>query len=581
MPDASANLKNGTQNLKYIFVSGGVLSSLGKGIVTASLGLLLKSRGYRVTVVKCENYLNFDSGLINPIEHGDPFLCEDGTESDMDLGTYEKFLGQEMGKLNFVTNGQIYKTVIDRERAFGYNGEDVEVPHICDEIINRINQAAKKDRAQIVLVELGGTAGEYLNILYYEASRILRFTHKQRVVHVHVSYLPTPKHIGEPKTKPTQLSVQRLNSLGIQPDFIVARADQRMDQRRRDRFALFCNVEADHIIDSPDVDNVYQIPGIFSEQNFDKLILSELKLSEKGTEKDQAKILEAWEGMVKKAVSQKKKQIRVAIVGKYLATGEYQLKDSYAALIDAINHASSAMQTETEIVWIDAAKVEKLLKEKTKLTNTDLGQFFGPIQGLIVPIGWGERGVEGKIRSIQYSREKNIPYLGLCYGMQLAIVEFARHVVGWSDAHTQEVNPKSKHLVVHTIPDQERILENRAYGGTMRLGAWDCLVKKGTLAYEAYKAHDQMLEMKTGLTSERHRHRYECNDLFMPELEKKGVIVSGRSVKENLVELIELPKTMHPFFVGTQGHPEYKSTPLKPHALFLEFIKACKQESKV
>ncbi len=572
MPVASGP-KNQT-TLKYIFVSGGVLSSLGKGIVTASLALLLKSRGFRVSIVKCENYLNIDSGLINPIEHGDPFLCEDGTESDMDLGTYEKFLGQEMGKANFVTMGQIYKTVIDRERAFGYNGEDVEMPHVCGEIIERINQAAVKDNAQIVLVELGGTAGEYLNILYYEAARILRYTHKQRVIHVHVSYLPTPHHIGEPKTKPTQLSVQTLNSLGIQPDFIVARAESRMDQRRRDRFALFCNVETSHIIDGPDVNNVYEIPLIFKEQQFDELILEELKLPQtvKENEKNGVVIMKKWDAMVAKAKASKKKTLRIAVVGKYLTTGDYQLKDSYAALIDAINHASVAEEVETEILWVDAAKIEK----DTKRSNAQLKEFFGHIDGLIVPIGWGERGVEGKIRSIQYAREEKIPYLGLCYGMQLAMVEFARNVVGWKDAHTQEVAPNSKHQVVHMIPDQQRILENRAYGGTMRLGSWECIVKPGTIAFESYKKHGQMIDTKKGLTAERHRHRYECNDELMPELEKRGVIVSGRSVKEHLVELIELPKTMHPFFVGTQGHPEYKSTPLKPHALFVEFIHACK-----
>ncbi|HSW89675.1 MAG TPA: CTP synthase [Patescibacteria group bacterium] len=557
--------------VKYIFVSGGVLSSLGKGIVTGSIALLLKSRGYRVTIVKCENYLNIDSGLINPIEHGDPFLCEDGTESDMDLGTYEKFLGQEMGKSNFVTMGQIYKAVIDRERAFGYDGEDVEVPHICDEIIGRINAAAKKDNAEIVIVELGGTAGEYLNILYYETARVLRLTHKQQVIHIHVSYLPTPAHIGEPKTKPTQLSVQTLNSLGIQPDFIVARADQRMDQRRRDRFALFCNVQSDHIIESPDVANIYEIPLLFREQHFDELILDDLSLPKKTLR------LEAWENMVKIARRKKKHTARIAIVGKYLATGEYQLKDSYAALIDALHHASDAKDTETEIVWVDASKIEKLQKDNSKLSNKDLATFFGHLDGLIVPIGWGTRGVEGKIRSIQYAREAKIPYLGLCYGMQLAMVEFARNVLNIKDAHTQEVDPKTTDLVIHMIPEQKRILENRAYGGTMRLGTWECIVKPGTRLFEIYKKYDQMVDEKKGLTAERHRHRYEVNDAYVPQFEQAGVIISGRSVKENLVELIELPKNVHPFFVGTQGHPEYKSTPLKPHAIFLAFLEACRK----
>lgn len=555
---------------KYVFVSGGVLSSLGKGVVTASVALLLKSRGYKVTICKCENYLNVDAGLINPIEHGDPFLCEDGTESDMDLGTYEKFLGQPMGKTNFVTMGQIYKQVIEKERAFGYNGEDVEVPHICDEIIGRWNQAAAHDNAEIVIVELGGTAGEYLNILYYEAARILRFRNKQRVIHIHVGYLPTPAHIGEPKTKPTQLSVKTLNSLGIQPDFIVARANRRMDQRRRDRFALFCNVEADHIIDSPDVDNVYEIPLIFREQNFDELILQELKIQVKDIN------ITPWKEMVDVALAPKSHKAKIAIVGKYLATGEYQLKDSYAALIDALHHAGTAQDTDVEIEWIDAQKIEKLLKQNPNLTNTNLKDFFGDVNGIIVPIGWGERGVEGKIRSIQYAREEKIPYLGLCYGMQLAVVEFARHILGWKDAHTTEVDPKTSHPIVHILPDSERIAETRAYGGTMRLGSWECYVKDGTLAWDSYKAANQFIDESKGLTAERHRHRYEVNNKLLPEIEAKGLIVSGRSVKESLVEIIELPKSMHPFFLGTQGHPEYKSTPLKPNAIFLSYIKAAR-----
>lgn len=557
---------------KFIFVSGGVLSSLGKGIVTASVALLLKQRGLTVTIVKCENYLNIDAGLINPIEHGDPFLCEDGTESDMDLGTYEKFLGQSMGKHNFVTMGQIYKQVIDKERSFGFNGEDVEVPHVCEEIIGRWMRAAKHDNADIVIVELGGTAGEYLNILYYEAARILRFTHKQRVVHVHVGYLPTPSHIGEPKTKPTQLSVKTLNSLGIQPDFIVARAEKRIDQRRRDRFALFCNVEADHIIDSPDVENVYEIPLIFKEQHFDELLLSELKME------IPAQDLTEWESLVRKAKRTHAYSARIAIVGKYLTTGEYQLKDSYAALIDALHHACVAEDTALKIVWVDAQSVEKEVKKNPDLTNKDLEKFFGHLDGMIVPIGWGERGVEGKIRSIQYARETKIPYLGLCYGMQLALVEFARHVVGWSDANTQEVDPKSTHQVVHMIPEQKRILENRAYGGSMRLGSWDCIVEKGTKAFSAYKQAGQMIDEATGLTAERHRHRYEANDELLQPLIDKGIIIAGRSVKEQLVEIIELPTSMHPFFVGTQGHPEYKSTPLKPHALFVAFIEAARKK---
>lgn len=547
--------KNSPKSQRYIFVSGGVLSGLGKGISTASIALLLKSRGYRVTIVKCENYLNLDSGLINPIEHGDPFLCEDGAETDMDLGSYEKFLNQDLGRKNFITMGQIYHTVIQRERSFGYHGEDVEaIPHVTDEIIDRIQAAGQQDNAQIVIVELGGTAGEYQNVLYYEAARIMHQARGESVVHVHVSYLPTPHHIGEPKTKPTQLSVKVLNSMGIQPDFIIARARQRVDDRRRDRFALFCNVPAEHIIDGPDVDSVYEVPLIFHQQNLDKKLLKVLDLPVKKIN------FSHWKAYVDKIKKPKTKSVTIGIVGKYFATGEYSLRDSYAALFDALDHAAVHNEVELNIKWLNS---EKVTAKQCQGLN-----------GIIVPIGWGERGVEGMIKAVQYARENKIPFLGLCYGMQLAIVEFARHVIGWKDAHTTEVRPQTPHPVIHTIPEQKRILKDRAYGGTMRLGAWDCIVKKGTLAWKAYDRHHQFIDKITGLTSERHRHRYEFNDEYVKQFEAKGLIFSGRSVKENLVELIELPQTQHPFFMGTQGHPEYKSRPLKPHAIFLDFIQA-------
>ncbi len=552
--------RQNSSNPRYIFVSGGVLSSLGKGTTTASIALLLKSRGYRVTIVKCENYLNIDAGLINPIEHGDAFLCEDGTEADMDLGTYEKHLHQDMRRHNFVTMGQIYKAVIDRERAFGYNGEDVEaMPHVTDEIIRRINDAAQQDNAEIVIVELGGTAGEYQNILYYEASRILDYQQDSHVVHVHVSYLPTPEHIGEPKTKPTQLSIKHLNSMGIQPDFIVGRATKPMDERRRERLGLFCHVPSDHVIDSPDVESVYEIPLLFAQQEFDKKLLKSLDLPEKKLD------IKSWQKLVEKIKQPRKHSIRIGVIGKYFATGDYELRDSYAALLDAISHASVDRDTETKVVWINSEELEKVKDPSLMLANLD---------GIIVPIGWGARGVEGKIRGIQYARENKIPYLGLCYGMQLAVVEFARNVVGWKDAHTQEVDPQSKHQVIHIIPEQQRILEDRAYGGTMRLGRWEARLKKGTHTYEVYEDANAMEDKKTGIISERHRHRYEGNDEFIPEIEQHGLVISGRSIKENLVEFVELPKSEHPFFIGTQGHPEYKSRPLAPHPLFTAFLQA-------
>ena len=550
---------------KFIFVSGGVISGLGKGVTTASIALLLQNRGYRITPVKCENYLNMDAGLINPIEHGDPFLCEDGTEADMDMGTYEKFLDKNMYRHNFLTMGQIYKDVIDRERNFGYDGEDVEaIPHVTDEIIKRIQEAGEKENADIVVIELGGTAGEYQNALYYEASRILSRNKKNCVIHVHVSYLPTPSHLGEPKTKPTQLSVRTLNSMGIQPDFIVTRSEKPMDERRRARFALFCNVEPEHVIDSVDLPTPYESPLHLSRQKMDEKILDMLELPHKKLTMDR------WKQMVESVYVKKDRKITIAIVGKYFATGEYQLRDSYAALMDSIDHAAWANKTDASVRWIQAEKLEK----------GNLEDLRG-VEGIIVPIGWGPRGVEGKIKAIEYARVNKIPYLGLCYGMQLAVVEYARNVLGLKGAHTLECDADTSHPVIHMISGQEDLLKRRAYGGTMRLGRWECKVSEKTLtdaAYAAYKAYD---DVKKRIVGERHRHRYEFNNAYTKQFEEGGMMLAGRSVVENLVEIIELPQDTHPFFLGTQYHPEYRSRPLRPHPLFLQYVKACVKQAEL
>jgi CTP synthase len=547
---------------KYIFISGGVISGIGKGITSASISFLLKSSGYTVAPLKFENYLNLDAGTINPIEHGDPFLCEDGTEADMDIGTYEKFLDEDMGKDNFVTIGKIYQTVLDRERAFEYNGEDVEaIPHVTDEIIKRIEELGKKKKADMVIIELGGTAGEYQNILYYEAARIMTLRNPGDVLHVHVSYLPTPNHLGEPKTKPTQLSVRTLNSMGIQPDFIVARSDKFVDERRRARFALFCNMKAEDIISNPDVKSVFEIPKILAEQKLSEKILAKFGLPIRKPNLSQIDLL------LKKIYKSGKKNITIAIIGKYFATGEYKLRDSYAALFDALDHAAWETGVQIKEVWVSAEEVEK--------KGADI---IGKPDGIIVPIGWGSRGAEGMIAAASYARRKKIPYLGLCYGMQLACIAFARDIIGWSDANTSENDTNTPHQVIHLMPAQAEFMKNRAYGGTMRLGAWEAIVKKGTIAYEAYKRHGGLLD-KNGLTSERHRHRYEFNDEFVDAYERKGFVISARSVKENLAEIIELSASIHPFYVGTQGHPEYKSRPNKPHPLFIEFLNAAKKSS--
>lgn len=552
-----------SKSTKYIFVSGGVISGIGKGTTAASIALLLKSAGYKVAPLKFENYLNLDAGTINPIEHGDPFLCEDGTEGDMDIGTYEKFLNEDMGKDNFVTMGNIYNTVIEKERRFEYDGEDVEaIPYITDEIISRINNVARKMQADIVIIELGGTAGEYQNIFYYEASRMMTLKKPQDVVHIHVSYVPTPGHLGEPKTKPTQLSVRTLNSMGIQPDFIITRGEKYLDQRRKDRLALFCNVHKDDIISSPDLPSVYQIPIVLHNQELDKKILKKLGLAVKNPD------LKAWNKFIE-STKNTKKEIEIAIVGKYFGTGEYQLRDSYAALFDAIDHAGWNLGVNVKTRWIDAEKIEK----------EGIDNIIGKPNGIIVPIGWGERGAEGMIKAASYAREHAIPYLGLCYGMQLAVISFARDVLGFKDANTEENIKNTKHPVIHFLPKQKELVEKRAYGGTMRLGGWDAVVKKGTIAFDLYKRYKGFKNEEKHLTSERHRHRYEFNNTFTKDFERKGLIISARYSEENLVEIVELPKDSHPFYMGTQGHPEYKSRPLFPHPIFLGFIEACQNKS--
>ncbi|MCL4418534.1 CTP synthase [Patescibacteria group bacterium] len=552
-------LSKSKNKTKYIFVSGGVISGIGKGTTAASIAFLLKSAGFRVAPIKFENYLNIDAGTINPIEHGDPFLCEDGTEADMDIGSYEKFLHEDMGRDNFVTMGQIYKTVIDKERKFEYDGEDVEaIPYITDEIIKRIDHLATKKNADIVTIELGGTAGEYQNVLYYEASRILTLKRPGDVIHIHVSYVPTPGHLGEPKTKPTQLSVKMLNSMGIQPDFIITRSEKYLDQRRKDRLALFCSMQKEDIISSPDLESIYEIPAVLNGQGLDQRILKKLGLSLRKPK------LSDWTNLIEKIKSKGKKEIEISIVGKYFGTGDYQLRDSYAALFDAIDHASWKIGVKTKTHWIDAEKIEK----------EGIGIIGNP-DGIIVPIGWGERGEKGMIEAASFARKNKIPYLGLCYGMQLAAVAFAQDVLGLKNADTTENDPKTRYPVIHLMPKQREFMEKRAYGGTMRLGAWDAIVLKNTMAFEIYKKYKGFLNIEKGLISERHRHRYEFNDKFAKDFEKNGMTVSARSVVENLAEIIELPKGTHPFYMGIQGHPEYKSRPLCPHPLFISFIEAC------
>lgn len=542
-----------------MFVSGGVLSGLGKGITAASLGVLLKARGYSVTNIKCENYLNLDSGNINPVEHGDVFLCEDGLEADLDLGSYERFLNQEVGNANFTTIGQVYTKVIEDTKNLNFNGATVDaIPYVPEEIIRRIKAAAQG--FDVILVELGGTAGEYQNAVYYEAYRIMKLRQPADCIHVHVTYFPTPAHINELKSKPTQLSVKLLNSMGIQPDFVVGRAEKILDQKRKEKVAFYCNLDTADVISNPDSDTVYQIPLTFSDQNFDQRVLSKLGLPEGKSN------LKTWQNLVDSIRGQYKTELNIAIIAKYIATGDYELTDSYASLLESLKHASWHNQVKTNILFINAEELQK--------HNAQAMSDLKKADGIIVPIGWGERGVEGKIDAIEYARTHKVPYLGLCYGMQLAAVEFARHVVGLKKAHTKEVDPNTPHPIIHDIPFEERYQRIKGQGASMRLGAYDCVLKKGTLAYKIYDKHNAFKDRNTGMISERHRHRFEFNNEYRQLLADHGFVISGTSPDDFFVEMIELPESQHPFFVATQAHPEYKSKPLTPHPIFTEYLHA-------
>jgi CTP synthase len=557
--------KKQSGSTKYVFVSGGVLSGLGKGVTAASLGVLLKARGYSVTSIKCENYLNLDSGNINPIEHGDVFLCEDGLEADLDLGSYERFLNQEVGTANFTTMGQIYMKVIENTRDLHFNGATVDaIPYVPDEVIRRIVNVG--DGKDIVLIELGGTAGEYQNVIYYEAYRIMKLRYPKDVIHVHVTYFPNPGHINELKSKPSQMSVRALNGMGIQPDFLVGRAEHEIDDKRKEKVAYYCSMNKEDVISNPDTDSIYQIPLNFHKQKFDEKVLKKLNLPMGKAE------LGPWKKLVETIFKEKKHTVTIAIIAKYIATGDYELQDSYHSLVASLNHAGWHTDSDLNLVFVNAEGLEKNAKsELAKLQAAD---------GIIVPIGWGERGVEGKIAAIKYARENKVPYLGLCYGMQLASVEYARNVVGLDDANSTEVDPNTPHPIIHDIPFDERYQRIKGEGASMRLGAYDCIVKPKTLAHEIYKKHDAFKDKKKNLISERHRHRYEFNNDYRQQLEDAGFVISGTSPDDFFVEIIELPQNKHPFFIATQAHPEYKSRPLNPHPIFVEYLKAAIKQQK-
>jgi CTP synthase len=530
--------------LKYILVSGGVLSGLGKGITAASLGLLLQSRGYKVTIMKCDMYLNIDAGTMNPLEHGEVFVTQDGLETDQDLGHYERFLNLSLSKANYLTNGQIYKYVLDKERSLDYGGKCVEPYHqIPPEISQRWKTAGETNKADITIVELGGTVGEYEGLLFFEAYRRLKLQSPNDAVLVHVGYLPAPGNIGELKSKPIQQSISMLNSLGIMPDFVVGRAEKAIDDKRKEKIAFASGLPIENIISNPDLDSVYKVPLYLKKEKLDVKVLKKLCLKINKSD------LSKWQDMVDKIDSVKAKTVKIGVIGKYQKSGDYILQDSYVSVVEALRHASAHTGIGIDIDWID---------------SEDTGMDLTKMDAILVPQGWGKRGIEGKVKAIKYARENSIPYLGLCFGMQMATIEFARNVLEMKDANTEEAEDETKHPVIHTMQDQKLKIKNKNYGGTIRLGAWPLKIKKGTLLHKIYG--------KDTVVTERHRHRYEFNNKYREQFEKKGFVISGTSPDGKLVEAIEIKN--HKFFVGTQYHPEYISRALTPHPLFVSFLKA-------
>ena len=534
---------------KYIFVVGGVMSGVGKGVAVASIGKILQSRGFRVTAIKIDPYVNVDAGTMNPTEHGEVFVLDDGTECDQDMGNYERFLNQDLSGLNYMTTGSIFQTVINKERNLEYDGRCVEVtPHIPREVLEKIKRAGLKNKAEVIITEIGGTVGEYQNILFLEAVRILKIKNPDDVLLILVSFLPLQNLDSELKTKPTQYAVRTLNSAGLQPDIIIARAAVSLDKKRKEKIAFNCNLQEKDIISAPDVESIYEIPANFEKDNLSDRLLKKLNLRPRKVN------LEQWRRLAR-TIKRTSKPLIIGVVGKYFATGKFVLADSYISVIEAVKHAAYYFRRKPIIKWVESEEFQDNPAQLRQLLE---------YQGVIVPGGFGQRGTEGKIAAIRYCREKKIPLLGLCYGMQLAVVEFSRSVAGLRKANSTEINPETPQPVIDILPEQKKNLKEKRYGATMRLGAYPAALKKGTIAFRAYQQR---------LISERHRHRYEVNPDYIKQLEKKGLVFSGCSPDGRLMEIMELPFSVHPFFMATQFHPEFKSRPLNPHPLFKEFIK--------
>lgn len=528
---------------KYIFVTGGVTSSLGKGIISASLAKLLQSRGYSVTIQKLDPYINVDPGTLNPYEHGECYVTNDGAETDLDLGHYERFLNVPTSQANNVTTGRIYQTVINKEREGAYLGKTVQViPHITDEIKRRIQLLGETGIFEIVITEIGGTVGDIESLPYVETVRQLKWELGNNALSIHLTLIPYLSAAGELKTKPTQHSVKALLEYGVQPDVLVCRTERPLSLELRKKIALFCNVKVNSVIESIDAESIYDVPLLMLKEQLDKVVLAKLKLPTRAEAN-----LEQWKqflGKLKNPTS----EVKIGLIGKYI-----ELKDAYKSIAEAFIHAGVANECKVNLVWIHSEKInEENIADKMR-----------GLQGILVAPGFGDRGIEGKISAIKHARENNIPFLGICLGMQCAVIEFARNVLGKKDAHSTEMNSATRFPVIDIMEKQKNI---KTKGGTMRLGEYPCTIQKGTKTFQIYG------KTKIG---ERHRHRFELNNKYREELEKAGMIPSGIYTEENLVEIVELKD--HPWFIGVQFHPEYKSTVENPHPLFVRFVKAASE----
>ena len=527
-------------SVKYVFVTGGVVSGLGKGITAASLGRLLKARGYKVTMQKFDPYINIDPGTMNPIQHGEVFVTDDGAETDLDLGHYERFIDESLTKNSNVTTGKIYWSVLQKERRGDFGGGTVQViPHITNEIKSRFHRDFTSDETSIAIIEVGGTVGDIESQPFLESIR--QFQHDvghENASLIHVTLIPYLRASGEMKTKPTQASVKELQGMGIQPDVIVCRSELPLDNGIKDKIALFCNVPSDHVLQNLDVEYLYEAPLAMEKEHLAQVVCDCLKLD--CPEPD----LEDWKAMVN-ALRHPTKEVNIALVGKYI-----QLHDAYISVVEALKHGGIAQHSTVNIKWVDSEL----------LNNSNVEEVLGDMDGILVPGGFGDRGIEGKITAIEFARIRKIPFLGLCLGMQLSVVEFARHVVGYNDAHSIELDPNTTHPVIALLPEQDGIED---IGGTLRLGSYPCVLDKSSLAYKLYGEET---------IHERHRHRYEFNNDYRKVLTENGMMLSGISPDGRIVEMVELPD--HPFFIGTQAHPELKSRPNRPHPLFRGFVEA-------